>query len=80
MLYNGKLDREVIGDCVTFLYQAVGVTTDRRTATWGWLLYYFLMVSWIAQAESTETERIIEWVVSLRHARLLTRPRRRTTW
>lgn len=62
---NGKLDREVIGDCVTFLYQAVGFDApDRRTATWGWLLYYFLTISWICQAPSGDAERIIEWVVN----------------
>ena len=62
---NGKLDREVIGDCVNFLYQAVGFSApDRRTATWGWLLYYFLTISWICQAPDGDAQRIIEWVVN----------------
>ena len=63
MLFEGKLDRAVISDCVTFLYQAVGVTTCRRTAQWGWLLYYMLMVSWVSQAPTDETEKIVRYIV-----------------
>ena len=63
MTHNGKLDKEVIGDFVNFLYQAVGVTLCRRTALWGWLLYYMCMVSWISQAKTEEIERIVSYVV-----------------
>ena len=68
MLFEGKLDRFVIEDCVTFLYQAVGTTTCRKTAQYGWLLYYMLIVSWVSQGVeqpkgTTETERIVRYVV-----------------
>ena len=64
LLYEGKLDKEVIADCSNFLHQAVGgETMDRKIGMWAWLLYYMLLVSWMAQSVEGEPEAIIKWVV-----------------
>ena len=64
LLYDRKLDKEVIADCSNFLHQAVGEETmDRKIGMWAWLLYYMLLVSWMAQSVEGEPEAIIKWVV-----------------
>ena len=64
LLYEGKLDKEVIADCSNFLHQAVGgETMDRKIGMWAWLLYYMLLMSWMAQSVDGEPEAIIKWVV-----------------
>ena len=63
-LYEGKLDKEVIADCSNFLHQAVGGgAVDRKIGMWAWLLYYMLLMSWMAQSVEGEPEAIIKWVV-----------------
>ena len=63
-LYEGKLDKEVIADCSNFLHQAVGEAVDRKIGMWAWLLYYMLLVSWMAQS----VEGVVVTHSSLRNA------------
>ena len=52
LLYNGKLDREAIQDCASFLNATVARKRDRNINLWAVLLYFMLVINYMFQAQN----------------------------
>ena len=62
-LWNGKMDKEAIGDCALYLQGVVGSKRDRNVNCWGMLMYYMLNLNYLAQEPAEENAQIFKWVV-----------------
>ena len=62
-LWNGKLDREAIQDCASFMQAAIGKKLDRNANCWGMLLYFMLVTNFTFQADRGDQAEVLEWVV-----------------
>ena len=68
LTWQGKLDKEAITDCTTFMNQACNTHAARNATLWGFLLYYMLLLEHMAQGENHDD--IFFWVctqVSIAH-------------
>jgi hypothetical protein len=63
LLVHGKLDREAIRDCATFLQAAIGRKRDRNANMWGLLLYFMLVLNMLFQESIESQEEIFEWMI-----------------
>jgi hypothetical protein len=61
ILVDGKLDREAIQDCATFLQASIGRKRDRNANLWGILLYFMLMLNMMFQSGKDEQREVFEW-------------------
>lgn len=62
LLVDHKLDREALNDCCTFMNRATGEVYARNANLWGFLLYYMLLLEFLASGETEAAEAILEWI------------------
>ena len=63
LLVDGKLDREAIRDCATFLQAAIGRKRDRNANMWGLLLYFMLQLNMLFQMEIESQDEVFNWMI-----------------
>ena len=63
LLWNGKLDKQAMQDCATYLQGVVGKKRDRNVNCWGVLLYYMLNLNFLAQCHAGENEVLFDWII-----------------
>ena len=65
LLVHGKLDKEAIADCCNFVNECSGVLYNRNCNLWGFLLYYLVLLTFLAQGVVEDFENIFEYVCNL---------------
>ena len=63
LLWHGKIDKEAILDCATFMQQTCGTSRDRNMNLWGALLYYMLLLTVVAQNGPEKLQEVVRWVI-----------------
>ena len=63
LLWHGKIDKEAIKDCASFMQQACGTSRDRNMNLWGALLYYMLLLTVATQNGPEELQEVVQWVM-----------------
>jgi len=63
ILWKGKLDKEAIVDCASFMGAAICRKRDRSANMWGILLYFMLIVNFMFQAGEMEQKEVFVWMV-----------------
>lgn len=61
LVYNGHLDKSAIIDCCSYMNAVCGVSYQRLCNMWGFLLYYMLLLEFIAMGNKDSVTRIFEW-------------------
>ena len=63
LMPDGKLDREAVQDCATFLQATIGRQRDRNANCWAMLLYFMLVLNMLFQADVEDQKRVFVWMV-----------------
>ena len=61
-LSDGKLDSAAISDCAQFVQAVIGSSRDRGANSWGILLYFMITLNFLAQADSDEMIKLLDYV------------------
>lgn len=62
LLRNGKLDRAALSDCCTFMLKICAKTFSRNANLWGFVLYYLLQMTAMAQGDHDDFDEIFEYI------------------
>jgi hypothetical protein len=60
---DGKIDREAMQDCATFLQAAIGRKRDRNANMWAILLYFLLQINIMFQCGKEDQDEVFNWMI-----------------
>ena len=64
MLVDGKLDKEALNDCATFVNEVSGHVYDRNSNCHGYLLYYMINLDVMAHGSQDSLDPIFKYMCS----------------